>query len=194
MRAMPSPSASGPPPAAKAAPRVRVVSPDPALAASIHPWLRDWGLSVAIEGDFTRLTPSVARNERLDVVLLDVRRCDDALLAWLAALKRALPAIEVILLALPGQVAISIAAMRAGASAELSAPFDLATLRGALDAALRRRRKRLQAPRPTLLERFQRAMSAATFAQAGEFETARELLAEGEGPERRGPEDGVDRE
>ncbi|HET8539929.1 MAG TPA: hypothetical protein VFL83_08660 [Anaeromyxobacter sp.] len=166
------------------APRVRVVSADPAFAGSIHPWLHGWGLSVAVEGDFTRITPALAAEERLDVVLLDVRRCDDALLAWLAALKRALPAVEVLLLGLPGQVAISIAAMRAGASAELSAPFDVATLRAAVSAALRRRRKRLDARRPSLLERFQRAMSAATFAQAGEFETARDLLAEGEGRER----------
>jgi len=173
------------------APRVHIVSPDPGFAGSIHQWLHGWGLSVAVEGDFTRITPSVAAEERLDVVLLDVRRCEDSLLAWLAALKRALPAVEVILLGLPGQVAISIGAMRAGASTELSAPFDLATLRGAVSAALRRRRKRLDVARPSLLERFQRAMSAATFAQAGEFETAREILAEGE-PPRRGSREGTE--
>jgi DNA-binding NtrC family response regulator len=173
-------------------PRVHVVSPDPAFSGTIAQWLHGWGACVAVERDATRITPSVAADERLDVVLLDVRRCEDALLAWLAALKRAEPAIEIILLGLPGQVAISIAAMRAGASSELSAPFDLATLRAAVSAALRRRRKRLDARRPSLLERFQRALSAATFAQAGEFETAREILAEGEPTPRRGPR-GTDR-
>lgn len=167
-------------------PRVHVVSPDVAFAGSIGQRLHEWGLAVAIESDFTRVTPSVAARERLDVVLLDFRRCEQALLGWLSALKRALPALEVILLTLPGQVATSIAAMSAGASTELSAPFDLAALRNAVSAALRRRRKRLDAARPSLLERFQRAMSAATFAQAAEFETARQILAEGESPRRRG--------
>ncbi len=164
------------------APRVRVVSPDPRLSASIARWLRTWGASVAVESDVVAATV----DERLDVALVDVRRCDDALLARLAALKRARPALEVILLNLPGQVAVSIAAMRSGASSELTAPFDLATLRVAVSAALRRRRQRLGARRLTLLERFQRAMSAATFAQAGEFETAREILADGDPPAPRG--------
>jgi DNA-binding NtrC family response regulator len=174
---------------AEAAARVRVVSPDPRLAGSLEPRLREWGLSVGIETDFARLTPSAARRERVDLVLLDARRCDEPLLAWLASLKRALPALEVVLLDLPGQVTSSIAAMRAGASAELSAPFDLAALRNLLEASLRRRSKRLREPRPSLLERFQRAMTAATFAQAGEFETARQLLAEGGRTERADPEE-----
>lgn len=175
------------------APRVHIVSGDVAFAGSLGQRLHEWGLSVAIESDFTRVTPSVAARERLDVVLLDVRRCEDGLLGWLSALKRALPALEIILLTLRGQVATSIAAMSAGASMELSAPFDLAALRSAVSAALHRRRKRLDAARPSLLERFQRAMSAATFAQAGEFETAREMLAEG-GRSRRGASKEADEE
>jgi DNA-binding NtrC family response regulator len=165
--------------------RVHVVSPDAAFAGSIAGRLDGWGLSVAVEHDFTRITPAVAVDEQLDVVLLDVRGREGALLAWLRTIKQALPALEVILLDLPGHVATSIEAMRAGASAELSAPFDLATLRTAVSAALRRRSKRLDGARPSLLERFHRAMSAATFAQAGEFDTARELLAGR--PRRRGP-------
>jgi hypothetical protein len=74
--------------------------------------------------------------------------------------------------------------MRAGASHELSAPFDTAALRSAVSAALRRRNKRLGGAKLSLLERFERAMSAATFAQAGEFDTAREMLDE-EKPKRR---------
>jgi hypothetical protein len=81
--------------------------------------------------------------------------------------------------------------MRAGASSELSAPFDLAALRSAVSAALRRRWTRLDRG-PSLLARFQRAMDAATFAQAGEFETAREML-EDEGGRRRRGRDGTER-
>jgi DNA-binding NtrC family response regulator len=165
--------------------RVRIVSPDAAFADAIGRRLHGWGLTVAIESDFRRVAPAGAGDEQDDLVLLDVRRCEDGLLGWLSSLKAALPALEVVLLNLPGQVAISIAAMRAGASGELSAPFDLAALRRAVSAALRRRRKRLDRGRPSLLERFQRAMAAATFAQAGEFDTARELLEDDGTAERR---------
>jgi DNA-binding NtrC family response regulator len=158
--------------------RVRIVSPDAAFADAIGRRLHGWGLSVAVESDFRRVAPATAEGEQDDLVLVDVRRCEDGLLGWLASLTGALPALEVILLNVPGQVAVSIAAMRAGATGELSAPFDLAALRGAVSAALRRRNKGLGLARPSLLERFQRAMAAATFAQAGEFDTARELLAD----------------
>ncbi len=176
MRALRSARAVAPEP--EGAPRVLVVSPDAAFSAKIGRWLRGWGASVAVEGGAPRAAPSAAAGERTDVVLLDVRRREDALLSWLGALKRGRPDVEAIVLNLPGDVAISIAAMRAGASSELSAPLDVAALRGAVGAALRRRGKRLAARRPSLLERFQRAMTAATFAQAGEFDTARQLLDE----------------
>jgi DNA-binding NtrC family response regulator len=167
--------------------RVRIVSPDPAFADAIGRRLHGWGLSVAIESDFRRVAPAAAAAEQDDLVLLDVRRCEDGLLGWLSSLTEALPALEVVLLNLPGQVAVSIAAMRAGASDELSAPLDLAALRSAVSAALRRRKKRLDGARPSLLERFQRAMAAATFAQAGEFDTARELLDDDASPGLRRP-------
>jgi DNA-binding NtrC family response regulator len=164
--------------------RVRIVSPDAAFADAIGRRLGGWGLSVAVESDYRRLAPGEDGGHD-DVLLLDVRRREDGLLGWLSALKQALPALEVVVIDLPGQVAFSIAAMQAGASSELSAPFDLASLRRAVSEALRRRRKRLAGARPSLLERFHRAMAAATFAQAGEFDTARELLADDGGPRRR---------
>lgn len=164
------------------------MSPDAAFAGAIGSRIAGWGLSVACESDFGRVTASRVEDEEVDVILLDVRKPEGGILGWLSAIKGALPALEVILLGLPGAVGVSIEGMRAGASHELSVPFDTATLRSAISAALRRRNKRLPGARPSLLERFQRAMTAATFAQAGEFETARQILEEDGPPSgRRGP-------
>jgi DNA-binding NtrC family response regulator len=165
--------------------RIRIVSPDRAFAESIGSRLAGRGVSVAVEPDLERVTPSLLDEERVDLVLLDVRQRADGVLGWLASTKRALPAVEVVLLNVSGEIRLSIEGMRAGASNELSAPIDAGALRSAVSAALRRRKKRLGRARPSLLERFERAMSAATFAQAGEHETARELLDEGGPPARR---------
>lgn len=168
-------------------PRIRIVSRDAAFAESIGSRLERWGLLVAVESDFERVTPALLDEEQADVVLLDVRAHEDALLRWLSSIKQTVPALEVILLTQAGEIGISIEGMRAGASNELSAPFDTATLRSAVSAALRRRKKRLEPDKPSLLDRFQQVMTAATFAQAGEFETAREILEErGRPPRRRG--------
>lgn len=166
---------------------IRIVSPDPGFAGSIGRRLESWGLSVAIESDLDRVTPSLVRDEGLDVVLLHVRSHDDRVVRWLSAMKETAPTVEVVLLNASGDVRFSIEAMRAGAASELSSPLDTAALRTAVGDALRRRNKRPPRRRPSLLERFERAMSAATFAQAGEFDAARDLL-EGDGsqPGRRG--------
>jgi DNA-binding NtrC family response regulator len=164
--------------------RVRIVSRDAAFAESIGTRLERWGLSVAVESELERITPALVAEAQVDVVLLDVRRYEDGVLRWLSSIKQIVPALEVILLNVAGEIRVSIDGMRAGASHELSAPFDTAALRSAVSAALRRRNKRLGGAKLSLLERFERAMSAATFAQAGEFDTAREMLDE-EKPKRR---------
>ncbi len=156
--------------------RICIVSPDAAFAESIGSRLEGWGLSVAVESDCERVTPGRVDAEQVDVVLLAVGGHAEGPLRWLSCVKRALPALEVILLNLAGEIRVSIEGMRAGASHELSAPVDVAKLRGALAAALRRRKKRIGKAGPSLMKRFERAMSAATFAEAGEPETARRIL------------------
>lgn len=156
--------------------RICIVSQDPAFAESIGSRLQGWGLTVGLERDCERVTPSLVDAEEVDVVLLAVREHEERPLRWLSSIKQAIPTLEVILLNLAGEIRISIEGMRAGASHELSAPFDMAKLRGALGAALRRRKKRIGKTGPSLMKRFERAMTAATFAEAGEPETAREIL------------------
>lgn len=165
--------------------RVRIVSPDASFAGSIGKRLGSWGLSVAVESGIERITPALVRDEQVDVVLLDVRGRDHAVLRWLSAMRETAPTAEVILLNVPGDVRFSIEAMRAGASGELSAPLDIEALRRTLTESLRRRNKPAPRVRRSLLERFERAMAAATFAQAGEFDAARDLLEEDGRPQGR---------
>ncbi len=161
--------------------RIRIVCPDLAFAETVGGRLRGPGLSVAVESDPERLTASRLDAERVDLVVVAVRRHEERVLRWLSSLRRALPALEVVLLNLGGEIRVSMEAMRAGATGELAAPFDLATLRRTVSAALRRRRKRPGRRRASLADRLERAMAAAAFAEAGEAETAREILGDREG-------------
>lgn len=159
---------------------IRIVCPDLGFAETVGSRLRGRGVSVAVERDPERLTPTLADAEGVDLVLLAMSGREERLLRWLSSMRRALPALEIVLLNLAGEIRLSIEAMRAGASTELRAPFDLATLRRTVSDALRRRKKRLARPRGSFARRFERAMTAAAFAEAGEPETARDVLEERE--------------
>lgn len=161
--------------------RIRIVCPDLAFAEAVGSRLQGRGVSVAVESDPERLTPSRVSTERVDLVLLAVRGHEERSLRWLSAVKRALPALEVILLNLAGEIRVSIEGMRAGASSGLEAPFDLAALRRTVSAALHRRKRKAGKKRASLAQRIERVMTAAAFAEAGEPGTARELLEAEEG-------------
>ena len=156
--------------------KIQIVSPDTAFAESIGQRLSEWGLSVSMETDLLGVTPAVISD--VDVVLLDIRKYEEKLIRWITSIRETLPSIEVILLNRAGEIKVSIEGMKAGATDELSAPFDTATLRDTVSAALSRRKKHIRSNKLSLLERFQQAMSAVTFAQSGEFETARQIMDE----------------
>ena len=120
---------------------------------------------------------AIGHDEEADVVLLDIRQQHDEAINCLHSLKQTRPGIEVILINRPDSIRISMVAMQGGAGDELIAPFDTAALKKKIMAACSRHEKRLQkSTKRSLLNRFTDAMAAATFAQAGEFDTAVDLL------------------
>ena len=139
--------------------------------------LQDWGITVALSGE-SALPPTI----RAEIVLLDIRQASSAGPHPLLAIREKIPEAEVILINRPDNIPLSIAGMQAGATDELIAPFDTNSLRNSISAALGRRRK--QQGKKSLFRRFGDAMAAATFAQAGEFDTALSLLDDKEDEER----------
>lgn len=150
-----------------------IVSGDTEFAATMGDVIRQWGMAVvfpATEDDFR------APGNIEEVFLLDLRQQSEQGLAWLAIIKRWRPEAEVIIVNRPGNIQPSIAGMQAGASGELIAPFDTASLKAVILKAIKRRKR--SAGKKSFLTRFSEAMAAATFAQAGEFDTAIELLGQ----------------
>lgn len=146
-----------------------IVSSDAGFAETMKALLQRWGMAVELIGDPTHPPPLGA-----EIVLLDIRQDNSEGLTLLLAIREKMPEAEVLLINRPDNIPLSIAGMQAGAADELIAPFDTGTLKNTIAAALRRRKKRQG--KKTLFRRFGEAMVAATFAQAGEFDTAIALL------------------
>ena len=118
----------------------------------------------------------VCSSHEVDLALLDIRRKGHEAMQVLARLKKNRPETEVILLSDPKNIAFAIEGMRQGASDEITVPFDIASLKKTIKSALRRRKANLEAFRKqNILDVFQNTMMAATFAEAGEFETAQDM-------------------
>lgn len=145
-----------------------IVSSDPSFAATMRDILRPWGL-----GASHLPAPTIQDVKGMAVVLIDIRQQAEERVAFLAGVKERWPGVEAILINRADNIQPAIAGMRAGAADEIIAPFDTETLKSKILALLARQggqKKR------TLLQRFGDAMAAATFAQAGDFDTAIAML------------------
>lgn len=154
-----------------------IKSNDVDFAAKVGALLGQWGYGVHSPSAEAGDGPG---NADIDVALVDIRGMADDAYGQLSAIRQRYPGVEVVLVNKPDNVAASIAGMRAGAGDELILPFDTAALDAAIaEACQRRRAARDKAGTKPLLARFSEAMMAATFAQAGDFDGALELLDSG---------------
>ncbi|MGA8181595.1 MAG: hypothetical protein WB792_16155, partial [Desulfobacterales bacterium] len=98
-------------------------------------------------------------------------------LVLIKKIKRMRPSVQIITVNSADQISLSIEGMKLGAFDDFLMPLDLDSLilriRDAYQA-----RKDAEIIKPSLLRRCQILMVAASFAEVGEVETAKELLAE----------------
>lgn len=153
-----------------------LLSPDQSLAEVIGEKLGEWGLLFQAKEELPGAKPD--GNGQPPVILLDVRDKTGQAIDWLRGAKKQDEDLEVILINRPEQIETSIAGMRAGAADELTVPIDLSDLRKKIVAAMLRLENRApKSGRKRLARLFHETMSAITFAQAGEFDTARDFLS-----------------
>jgi len=151
-----------------------IVTSDESLLRTLGGKLQEWGNQVLHYDPFH---PSELPRMEISVAMVDVRRNAQVTLRQLSGLRREMPYAETILINSDGNISASMAGMQAGASDELTVPFDMKGLKKTVSAACLRSKKRqdMKKWRP-LLDFFEKTMTVATFAQAGEFETAISLL------------------
>jgi len=113
------------------------------------------------------------KKKKIDVALLDLSGLKLEGLKILSLIKKLNPFTEVITLNGSGNMALSIDGMKRGAFDDLLIPVDINTLIERIKTAYAKKRENeKQAP----LKGYQKVMMAATFAEAGESDTAKALL------------------
>lgn len=155
-------------------PTFLILSDDEALKATLGGKLVEWGAEVALLEIGSAIPTS---QEPIDVVLIDVRQKAVETLHYFDMIKTTMPFAETLIINRSGNISASMEGMRAGAGDELIVPLDTAILQRKMKTAYDRSRKRQKKrSKRSLFAVFGDSMSAATFAQAGEFETALEML------------------
>lgn len=154
---------------------VCLATSDEVFAESLSRTLGRWEMTVLRQEEGELL--SLPRNDRVDLILLDIRQHLDQALLLLSDIRRERPDLEVLVINRADNVRASMAAMQAGAGDEIIAPCDTFLLRRKITEACERRQARMKKKKKrSVLGMFSEAMAAATFAQAGEFETAMDFL------------------
>jgi DNA-binding NtrC family response regulator len=128
--------------------------------------LRDLKTNVAYNG---KQALSAVEQEEPDVIVLDVKMPEMDGIEVLSRIKKAYPHVEVIILTGHGSEQDEQRARELGAFDYLRKPADLETLLGHIRNAFKQRMNKLE-----------QLSMAVTFAEAGEFDAAREMMEEEE--------------
>ena len=128
--------------------------------------LRDLKTDVAYNG---KEALSAVEEEEPDVIVLDVKMPEMDGMEVLQRIKKAYPHVEVIILTGHGNEQDEQRARELGAFDYLKKPADLETLMGRIRGAFKQRMSKLE-----------EMSMAVTFAEAGEFDTARQIMEEEE--------------
>jgi DNA-binding response OmpR family regulator len=128
--------------------------------------LRDLKTDVAYNG---KEALSAVEEEEPDVIVLDVKMPEMDGMEVLQRIKKAYPHVEVIILTGHGNEQDEQRARDLGAFDYLKKPADLETLMGRIRGAFKQRMNKLE-----------EISMAVTFAEAGEFDTARQMMEEEE--------------
>jgi DNA-binding NtrC family response regulator len=115
------------------------------------------------------------KKHAVDVVLLSLNDLKKEGMTLIKMIKKKHPAVQVITINSGDQISLSIEGMKLGVFDDFLMPLDLDSLISRIQEAFQAK-KEAEVVKPSLFQRCQEIMVAASFAEAGEAETAKELL------------------
>ena len=120
----------------------------------------------------------ILKKHPIDVVLLSLNDLKKEGMALIKMIKKKHPAVQVITINSGDQISLSIEGMKLGVFDDFLMPLDLDSLILRIREAFQAK-KEAKVVKPSLLQRCQDLMVAASFAEAGEADIAKELLTKG---------------
>ena len=120
----------------------------------------------------------ILKKHPIDVVLLGLNDLKKEGMALIKMIKKKHPAVQVITINSGDQISLSIEGMKLGVFDDFLMPLDLDSLILRIREAFQVK-KEAKVVKPSLLQRCQDLMVAASFAEAGEADFAKELLTTG---------------
>lgn len=151
-----------------------VVEEDDQFRSSLSAWLRRRGYAV-LEADGQEQALGILDGEAVDVLLLGCHTGEGQEWILLDQTKQMPVPPPVILLVPTGLVHLSIEGMKRGAFDDLFVPFDGKTLEERIQEAFKAK-EALRKRRRSLRQRWEHSMIAATFAEAGLPDVARNIM------------------
>lgn len=127
---------------------------------------------------------SIILERDVDVVLLDIRNKGHEKIQILSSIMKAKPATEIITLSNMESIQWAMEAMQIGAFDDLHEPFEVDSLQTKICRAWDHKTDFGNVQKNILGEFFEKTMMAATFAQAGEFKTARDIASAKKGSQK----------
>jgi DNA-binding NtrC family response regulator len=118
----------------------------------------------------------ILKKHPIDVVLLSLNDLKKEGMALIKMIKKKHPAVQVITINSGDQISLSIEGMKLGVFDDFLMPLDLDSLISRIREAYQAK-KDAEVVKPSLFQRCQDIMVAASFAEAGEAEMAKEFLA-----------------
>jgi len=123
-------------------------------------------------------TKRMIKRHNIDVVLLSLNDFQKESMVLVKMIKKMRPAVQVITINSGDQISLSIEGMKLGVFDDFLMPLDLDSLISRIKEAFQAK-KEAKVVKPSLLQRCQEIMVAASFAEAGEANMAKELLTKG---------------
>ena len=136
------------------------------------------GYTVSACYDFDQALQAV-QTEAFDVALLDLVMPDTDGITAMHRIKLIKPLLECIVLSGQGTLRVAVEAMKQGAFEFLEKPCDIETVKQVIDQACARKHeheRRIDRAAKKVYERLEKAMVGATFAEAGQFDTAKQVM------------------
>jgi len=118
----------------------------------------------------------ILKRHPIDVVLLNLNDLKKEGMALIKMIKKKHPAVQVVTITSGDQISLSIEGMKLGVFDDFLMPLDLDSLILRIREACQAK-KDAEVVKPSLFQRCQNLMVAASFAEAGEAEMAKELLS-----------------